>query len=553
VAQSLNVLKTANGGRRRVPRGAPWWVGRVKTVRRRWIWIGAVLLALAVLVAALDTAIDEPMRRRVEADMNQRLKGYTVSIRALDYHLWHFSLDLKDAVFVQDANPEPPVLHIPKLSASVHWRALLHGRLVADFALYRPKLYANRKHILTEARVDVPIKDRGWQEALEAIYPLKINEFRIADGDVVYVDDGPFKPLHIGRVNIKADNIRNVRSKRGTYPSPVRLEGVVFETGKLVVEGDADFLAEPHLAVKGAVSLDGMDLSYFEAIVRRYNLTVRAGTLSLAGQAEFAPSVKVVDLEHLTLKGVQADYAHKAATAAAERAVKRQAVETAKQASNNPEVVLRAKEVRLIDGNVGYVDRAAKPEYRVFVSNANVTLTDFSNQAGEGTSVVRLRGKFMGSGDTQATGTFRARTRSPDFDIKLAIENTDMTTMNDLLRAHGKFDVAAGNFSFFSELAIRNGRVDGYLKPLFKDMQVYDPSQDREKSFGQKLRERAADLAAKVLKNRPREEVATRAEVAGPLENPQRSTWEIIVNLLRNAFVKAILPGFDREARRPSR
>lgn len=36
----------------------------------------------------------------------------------------------------------------------------------------------------------------------------------------------------------------------------------------------------------------------------------------------------------------------------------------------------------------------------------------------------------------------------------------------------------------------------------------------------------------------------------GPLEDPETSTWQAIVNLLRNAFVEAILPGFDGQARR---
>jgi hypothetical protein len=34
--------------------------------------------------------------------------------------------------------------------------------------------------------------------------------------------------------------------------------------------------------------------------------------------------------------------------------------------------------------------------------------------------------------------------------------------------------------------------------------------------------------------------------VSGPLENPKASTWQTLTGLVRNAFVKAILPGFER-------
>ena len=64
-----------------------------------------------------------------------------------------------------------------------------------------------------------------------------------------------------------------------------------------------------------------------------------------------------------------------------------------------------------------------------------------------------------------------------------------MRAMNNLLRAYGNFDVTAGLFSLYSELSVKNGRVEGYIKPLFKDMKVYDARQDHEKSlFHQALR-----------------------------------------------------------------
>jgi len=91
--------------------------------------------------------------------------------------------------------------------------------------------------------------------------------------------------------------------------------------------------------------------------------------------------------------------------------------------------------------------------------------------------------------------------------------------------------------------------VTGYVKPLFKDVKAYDPEQDRDKSFVKKLYERLVNAATKILKNFPRKEVATKVEVAGQVDQPQTSALEAIANLLRNAFIEAILPGLEREAR----
>ena len=122
--------------------------------------------------------------------------------------------------------------------------------------------------------------------------------------------------------------------------------------------------------------------------------------------------------------------------------------------------------------------------------------------------------------------------------------------MNDLLRAYGKFDVTAGAFSFFCELKVKNGAVDGYVKPLFREMKVYDARQDAEKSLFKKLYEKLVGGVAKLLENRQRKEVATKARVAGPVDTAHANTLEIIVRLIENAFFRAILPGFDAELSR---
>jgi hypothetical protein len=135
------------------------------------------------------------------------------------------------------------------------------------------------------------------------------------------------------------------------------------------------------------------------------------------------------------------------------------------------------------------------------------------------------------------------------FDLSLSLENTDLRTLNDVLRACRKFDVAAGTFSLFSELKVKDNRIEGYVKPLFANLDVYNPAQERDKSLGQKIYEKVVEGASKLLKNAPRKEVATVASISGPVEDVKAHTVEVVVKLLQNAFFKAILPGFDEQVR----
>ena len=525
-------------------------------IRRRWVWLSGLLVGLIATTVLVSLSVDEPARRYMEREINRRLTGYTVAVRALHVHPWTVSLELLDSTISQDANPAPPVARIPSLTASLHWRALTHGKVVADITFDQPVLYVNLNHLRAEAKSDVALKDRGWQQALEAVaLDLKINRLGVRQGDLTYVDSGPFKPLHLSRLNLTAENIRNIRSKDSVYPSEVHLEGVVFDAGRLRLDGHADFLAQPHPGVQAALRLEQIELDYFRPITNRYNLSVTRGTLSLAGDIEYAPDVTRLVLERVLVKGAHLEYVHTLATAPVEQARAQSTIQAAKQATKEPSVELRIDRLDVAGSTLGFTNRTDKP-YRVVVSDTNLTLENLSNRRIQGTAVVRLSGRFMGSGETRLEATVAPRAGGADMNLAARIERTDMTRMNDLVRAFGGFDVAAGELSVYSELQVKNGDVTGYVKPLFRDVQVGADGAEEPKTLGRRLYEGVVGAAAKILKNRPRREVATVVTISGRADQPEFSTWEVVGRLLQNAFFKAILPGFESErspkATRPS-
>ncbi|HEY3304311.1 MAG TPA: DUF748 domain-containing protein [Candidatus Binatia bacterium] len=528
---------------------------RVIPGRRAFKWTAALLgiLILAVVVF-VRFFLDEHLRQTIEQNVNSSLTGYTVRIDKLRFHPIGFSLELIDTTILQDAHPEPPVAHVPVLSASVHWRALLHGRLVSDFVIDRPKLYIDLKQARQEVREKMSPAERGWQDALEEIYPLKVNLFNVRDADVTYTDQGPFKPLHLSKLNFEAENIRNVHSKENAYPSEVHLRTVAFDTGTIAFDGNADFLAKPHPGIKGGVSLSHIELDYFRPITNRYNVSVRNGVFSSDGLVEYAPSKKTVDVKHVTIQGVAVDYVHMAKTAAQEQQVAEQVATTAKDLNNKPEVLVKLNQIDIRRSRLGFVNKAVTPEYQLFFTDANIRVENLTNQSAEGRAVGTFAGNFMDSGKTVVNVAFQPKAKQGgDLDLKLSMDGTDMTSLNPLLLNAANFDVNEGSFSLYSEARVRDGQVNGYIKPLFKNLDVYDAEKDADKSFGQKLKQGLIGAVAWILSNRPRNEVATTITLTGRIDSPQYSNWEAFVGMLKNAFITAIRPGFkDREQAEPA-
>ena len=517
---------------------------RGQRVQRGLLWV-LLAASLALLVLLVASHFDEYLRRTIEAKVNQRLKGYTVSIGHAHLSPLGLALTLERLVIVQQANPRPPVADLPRLTASVEWREILRGHLVADAVFDRPRVHLNLEQLRQEDRDKVEVEDRGWQQALESIYPLKFNLIQVRSGDLVYIDEDPEHPLHISRWNFMAANIRNIHSPDRVYPSSIHSDGVIFESGRGVLDGHANFLAEPYPAFQAKYRVENIPLERLRPIGSRANLTVRGGALSSYGDFEYGPRHKDVHLADVTVRKLRLDYTHSPVTAGAEKERGEKIAEASEDPT--PEVPVRIDRVRIEDGRIGLVSWAKDRRFRVFVDDTDLTVTNISSGFRNGPAKAIVTGKFMGSGALSGHATFRDDRKGPDFSLTAQLEGASLPSINELLRAYGKFDVVSGTFSVYTEMKVRNGRIDGYVKPLFKDIKVYSPQQDKKKPVLKKLYEKIVGGLSHVLENKPREQVATVADLSGTVEDPETGTWPIIVRLVSNAFVKAILPGFERE------
>jgi Domain of Unknown Function (DUF748) len=509
------------------------------------IWMAGILVFLIVLAIILPYVASGPLRKHVQGNINHHLKAYQVSIGQLRFHTIGFTADLYHLQIIQKGMPNPPVADIPHLAMGVHWKAIMHGRLVADLTIDEPKIHFDIRNVEVERQNHIPIKTERWQQAIESVYPLKIDVLTVHDAELTYITRSPYKPLHMSHLNIVARNIRNIYFPNHVYPSSVHLDGIIFGTGKIALDGNANFLAVPHVTGKGEFKLQQMKLGYFSPITDRYNLAVTGGLLSTAGHFEYGIKDQIYRLGELSITDVKVDFIHPPRTPSRVQHVAKEAAKTAKRLANQPTVTTEIKHLAISDSDFGFVNKAASAPYRVFISHTDLQVENFSNQFLKGPARFKLTGRFMGSGATQITGVFRPEKQGPDFDLNIAIEHTEMRPMSPLFRAYGNFAIQSGFFSFYSQLSVKGKAVNGYVKPLFKNMQVTDKRTKNEKSLFHKVYVGILKALSELLEN-PQEKVATRVHISGSQESPHLNTLQAIENLIRNAFFKSILPGFSK-------
>jgi hypothetical protein len=511
-------------------------------------WFGVVFVALIGGLFAASFFLDGVIRSRTEAAMNEKLKGYHVTLAHAHLQLIGGLLTLSGLEIVQQAHPHPAVTDLPMTRFHIEWKELLSWRVVADVVLSHPKVHIDQTQFVSEHKGSVPLKQTGWQDALEAVYPFKINRFTIDAGDVVYIQSASQPPLHLSNINFTTDNIRNIHAPNNVYPSHLHAYLIIFETGRATIDGNANYLEEPFPGARVLFTIENVPLAAFEPEIRLINISLSGGRLSSRGLVEYSPKITRVQIDQATIEGVALGYVHAPATQVAEaQRVKATGSEIEKQ-NNRPTVDIEMRELDIVRSSFSYTDKTKTPNYRLFLDDTDIALKNLSNHRQAGPAHLKLHGKFMNSGDTRLTGTFLASQQGPAFDMQLAIQNTNLTALNDLLRAYGRFDVAVGQFSLFSEVRVKDGAISGYAKPMFANLKVYDYQKDKNTGVLHQAKELVIGAASHVFKNSSTQKVATQIDLTGKLTQPDVSTWQAIVEVLHNAFIQAILPGFDRAA-----
>jgi hypothetical protein len=137
----------------------------------------------------------------------------------------------------------------------------------------------------------------------------------------------------------------------------------------------------------------------------------------------------------------------------------------------------------------------------------------------------------------------------PTFQLAVRLLGLDVTKTNALARAYGDFDFESGWFDLVVELDAKEGYLEGYVKPLFRNLQVVSLRKDiREDNILQLFWETLLGVTSELLENQPRDQFATVIPLTGDLTSPDTDIFAIIGSVLRNAFVRAYLPRLQGEA-----
>jgi len=209
---------------------------------------------------------------------------------------------------------------------------------------------------------------------------------------------------------------------------------------------------------------------------------------------------------------------------------------------------LKINRFEVNEGALHYIDSTSVPKVDVFLEHAHILALNLSSVKNDKvelpSSVTANASVYAGTLDFDMK--LNALADQPTFDMNAELKDVNLALLNDFLKAYGNFDVSKGNFGLYTEMAAQDGEFKGYVKPVIKDLKVTGV-QDSSDSFFQKVWEHVVGAAGVVLRNQPKDQVATKVPMEGSFKNPQTNIFEAVWEVLRNAFIQALMPSIDHE------
>ncbi|ACB73484.1 DUF748 domain-containing protein [Opitutus terrae] len=207
----------------------------------------------------------------------------------------------------------------------------------------------------------------------------------------------------------------------------------------------------------------------------------------------------------------------------------------------------------LTGGRIRVADVSKDPAAEFTIEHLHVVVTDLQNRPkANGDSLptqLKVDGRFAGGGQLHAEAQVDPLAEQPRFTGNFEIRELQLPALNGFLLAYANADVGRGTFEVYAEIQARDGRYEGYVKPLFHDLDFRTAS-DRDKNAAELLAKKVVSAVAAVLKNDEKDQVATKAPFAGDFANNDVDIWTTIGTLFRNAFVQALRGGFENETPR---
>ncbi|NRD21664.1 DUF748 domain-containing protein [Winogradskyella litoriviva] len=198
------------------------------------------------------------------------------------------------------------------------------------------------------------------------------------------------------------------------------------------------------------------------------------------------------------------------------------------------------------NGKFAFVELQANPNIDLHFNQLELIAKNLRNVSSKDRTLpspIHATATSIGNGKMTANGNINLIKEIPDLNIEFGLENANVTSLNSFTKHYAGIDFKSGTFELFSEIAIANGYMKGYIKPLVTNSKLIS----KDDRFLSILWEGFVGFFKFILKNQKTDTLATKVPIEGDLNNVEAGVLPSVINIFENAWIKAFKSAVDNE------
>ncbi|MEX1269617.1 MAG: DUF748 domain-containing protein [Balneolaceae bacterium] len=191
------------------------------------------------------------------------------------------------------------------------------------------------------------------------------------------------------------------------------------------------------------------------------------------------------------------------------------------------------------EGTIRYMDFSSEPQLEIPLHNIELEILNINNaenQEEDLPSNLSMQATSIGSGILDIQADANLMKPIPDIDLNFEFEQVHLPDLNEFLEAYASVDAENGEFNLYSEIIIKDGMLEGYVRPIITDLRILDVE---EGSVAEVAWEAIVGFVTEIFENQREDQFATEVPLSGDLNDVEAGIYPTIWNIFRNAFVEA--------------
>ncbi len=195
----------------------------------------------------------------------------------------------------------------------------------------------------------------------------------------------------------------------------------------------------------------------------------------------------------------------------------------------------------MMNGDVRLHNISDSPDLRVALTDLDLEILNIKNVSQKEVALpspITFRGNSSLGGTIQLNAKADLLKTFPDFDYDAKLEQMNIKKFNGIIEEVAGVTVEKGTLNLYSEMKARDQKLDGYLKPLMYDVQVFS-WKEKDRSVWSAIKELFVEGSQELVENRRNSEelTATRIPINGSIEKTDVNAYRSVINLLINAYI----------------